>query len=157
MVSASTPQKIITSQIQILLTCHCVLPPTCKGRRERREGMNVIEIWQPRYKDNTVLIATYKVKQGYNYVRFTKAKHLEGMLFRFHSTDINTNNVQRNGKALMYILPFDKLENITEEETTPVQKHEIKLTIDGKEQEFTDIDGLIKGLSQYLGKEVNVK
>ena len=41
----------------------------------RTTALNKIEIWQPRYKDRKVLIATYKVGNQ-NSIIFTKAKHL---------------------------------------------------------------------------------
>ena len=72
--------------------------------------MNVIDIWQPRYKDNMVLIATYKVKHGYNFIRFTQAKHLEGKIFRVHSSEIVNRQQQKNGRGFVYVVPMDALE-----------------------------------------------
>ena len=48
---------------------------------------NVIEIWQPKYMTDTCLIAAYKVKED-NIIKFTKAKHLEGMKFKISGDDI---------------------------------------------------------------------
>lgn len=117
--------------------------------------MNVIEIWQPRYKDNMVLVATYKVKSGYNYLRFTKAKHLEGKLFRFHSTDINTNNVQRNGNAVVYVIPMEKLELVEDVEEKKPVKHTYKVEIDGKVKEFDNADDFLTELSNLVSGGLN--
>jgi hypothetical protein len=71
---------------------------------------NVIEIWQPRWKDRTVLIAKYKVGT-HNVVRFTKTKsmpddyYLSGSEIRQHAT---TNN----GKLECYVVPMDRLETL---------------------------------------------
>lgn len=72
----------------------------------------MIEIWQPRYKDNTVLIAKYKVHTGMNRIRFTKAKHIAGMEFQIHSMEIRKCPVDTNGSIPCYAVPFDKLEAI---------------------------------------------
>lgn len=113
--------------------------------------MNTIEIWQPRYKDNKVLIATYKVKGGYNYIKFTKAKHLQGKLFRVHSTDILDCPVQRNGNANVFVVPMSALELVesTAEETT---LHDIKVSIDGQVRTFTKVEDVIEALSNFLAK-----
>ena len=71
--------------------------------------MNKIEIWAPKYCDNTVLIAKYKVENGYNEIEFTKAKHLLGKRFKVHSTDIKSSPIISNGKIQCYAVPFDKL------------------------------------------------
>ena len=82
--------------------------------------MNAIEIWQPRYKDNVVLVAKYKVKAGLNYIKFTKAKHLAGMIFAINSTEVcrcPIENIEgKNGSYhSMYAIPFDWLHRIEDE------------------------------------------
>lgn len=72
----------------------------------------VIEIWQPRYKDNVVLIATYKVMDGNNFIRFTKAKHLAGSLFVVHSSVIRSCPKDTNGKIACFAVPLDMLEKV---------------------------------------------
>lgn len=77
----------------------------------------MIEIWQPRYKDNVVLVATYKVKPGLNYIKFTKAKHLQGMIFAINSTEVcrcATEGIEGKNGAIhrMYAIPFDMLHRI---------------------------------------------
>lgn len=73
--------------------------------------MQNIEIWQPRYKDNKVLIAKYKIGAD-NLITFTKAKHLKGMRFRISGQDIQKYPITDNGKIACYEVPFDVLEKI---------------------------------------------
>ena len=72
----------------------------------------MISIWQPRYKDNVVLIATYKVVRGINEIEFTKAKHLAGMKFVCDSDTIRNCPIESNGKIECYAVPMDKLERV---------------------------------------------
>lgn len=69
--------------------------------------MNTIEIWQPRYKDNTVLVAKKNVKNGSNVIIFTKAKHLEGKAFLLTDEEISKFPVGTNGKIDCYIIPME--------------------------------------------------
>lgn len=69
----------------------------------------MIEIWQPRYKDNTVLIATYKVNAGLNKIRFTRARHLAGKIFSVMGADIFKCPKQSNGRITCYVVPMDML------------------------------------------------
>ena len=75
--------------------------------------MEPIEIWEPRYKDNTVLIATYKVKPGDNHIVFTKARHLMGMEFIVSSEIIQRCPTQTNGKIPCFVVPFEKLQRVS--------------------------------------------
>lgn len=76
--------------------------------------MQKIEIWQPRYKDKTVLIAQYKVPDDDIEITFTKAKYLEGMVFTINGRFIKDNcPLETNGKIPCYAVPFDSLINIT--------------------------------------------
>lgn len=72
----------------------------------------MIEIWTPRYHDNTVLIATYRVKNGENQIRFTKANHLKDMVFKANGEDIRKCPVDTNGKIECYAVPMGMLERI---------------------------------------------
>lgn len=118
--------------------------------------MNVIEIWQPRYKDNTVLIATYKVKSGYNYIKFTKAKHLEGKLYRLHSTDIDNRKVQRNGNGNVYIVPFEKLELVEDEPKQEIVKtYKYKISAKGKTVVYDNYEEFYKVFSNLMAREKN--
>lgn len=75
----------------------------------------MIEIWTPRYHDNVVLIATYKVKSGDNFIKFTKAKYLAGKIFKISGADIKSCPLDDNGKITCYAVPMDKLELVKEE------------------------------------------
>lgn len=127
--------------------CFNLLP--AKGRRERK-SMNTIEIWQPRYKDNKCLIATYKVKSGYNYIVFTKAKHLEGKLYRVHSIDVLDCPVQKNGAGAVFVVPMERLELVQDEKEQKPTIHKIKVDIDGKVREFTTVEDVLTALSKLL-------
>ena len=72
----------------------------------------MIAIWQPRYKDNAVLIATYKVVNGDNEIVFTKAKHLLGMKFVCSSDVIRNCPIESNGKISCYAVPMEELKRI---------------------------------------------
>lgn len=78
---------------------------------------NIIEIWAPRYMDSTVLIAIKKVVPGKNYVKFTKAAHLQG-LYEVDSDIIKSSPKQKNttklGKFIeVCIVPLDKLVKVS--------------------------------------------
>ncbi len=74
----------------------------------------MIEIWMPRYKDRTVLIAKYKVAHGANLIKFTKAKHLLGKVFSVKGEDVFKCPVQSNGRISCYVVPMDLLQLISE-------------------------------------------
>jgi len=69
---------------------------------------NRIEIWQPRYKDNKVLIAKFKVGMN-NEIVFTKAKHLMNNTYYLSGEDIRSSDTDTNGKIPVYAVPMDKL------------------------------------------------
>lgn len=71
--------------------------------------MQLIEIWQPRYKDRKVLLATYKVKE-HNKIVFTKAKHLEDREYYISGSQARTYPTTTNGKLTCYEIPLDDLE-----------------------------------------------
>lgn len=68
-----------------------------------------IEIWQPRYKDNKVLLAKYKVGT-HNSVTFTKAKHLMGQEFYISGEKVKTFPIDNNGKIECYAVDMNELE-----------------------------------------------
>jgi len=70
-------------------------------------GNSIIEIWQPRFKDSTVLIAKYKVNKGKNRISFTKTKCYQGMVFELEGDDISSYPVETNGKIPCYAVPLD--------------------------------------------------
>lgn len=68
-----------------------------------------IEIWQPRYKDNVVLIAKHKVGT-HNEIIFTKAKHLMGTSYYLSDETIRDCPLDSNGRIPCYAVPVDKLQ-----------------------------------------------
>ena len=70
---------------------------------------NIIDVWEPKYVTNQVLVAKHKVKKGDNYIRFTKAKHLQDGLYKIHSDVITKCRFQPNGKGFVYLVPFGEL------------------------------------------------
>lgn len=76
--------------------------------------MTVIEIWQPRWHDRTVLVKTERVKDGWNYLRFTKTPSMTG-LYRFNGTTVREEcEVQSNGKILCFVIPLYMLMEVKE-------------------------------------------
>lgn len=73
----------------------------------------MIEIWAPRYKDDVALIAPFKVKDGDNVIRFTKAKHLAGMEFHIDGDIIRQCPKDDNGKITCFAVPMDLLRRTT--------------------------------------------
>lgn len=67
-----------------------------------------IVIWQPRWKDKTVMIAKYKV-QTHNKITFTKYPKLDGEYYLSAQT-ITKYPLEPNGKILCYSVPLDELE-----------------------------------------------
>lgn len=66
----------------------------------------MIEIWSPKYKTNSVLIATYKVTNGVNLIKFTKAKHLQGIVFEADGKEIMGCPIHSNGRVDCYEVPM---------------------------------------------------
>lgn len=79
----------------------------------RTTPCQVIEIWQPRWKDRVVLIAKYKVGT-HNEIIFTKTPSLEGS---FYISGVNASKypIETNGKLACYAIPLDDLEKLERE------------------------------------------
>lgn len=76
--------------------------------------MDRLTIWQPRYKDNTVLLAKYKVPNDDFEIVFTKANHLKNKVFKANGRFIKDNfPIESNGKIDCFAVPFDYLDNVT--------------------------------------------
>lgn len=76
--------------------------------------MQVLTIWQPRYKDNTVLLAKYKVPDEDFKIVFTRANHLAKQVFKANGRYIKDNfPIESNGKIDCYVVPLSFLDNIT--------------------------------------------
>ena len=82
--------------------------------KEREVTMpKVIEIWSPRYHDRVALVAVHKVTEGYCFLRFTKAPHLKGILYRFDGSYVRREcEVQSNGKIPCFVIPMYMLEEV---------------------------------------------
>ena len=70
--------------------------------------MNRIEIWEPRYRDRTVLIAKHKV-ETHNLIVFTKAKALAGHEYYLAGETIRAYPLETNGKIDCYAVQMDAL------------------------------------------------
>lgn len=79
----------------------------------RTTPFQVIEIWQPRWKDRVVLIAKYKVGT-HNEIIFTKTPSLEGS-FYISGANATKYPVETNGKLACYAIPLDDLEKLERE------------------------------------------
>lgn len=73
-----------------------------------------IEIWQPRWRDRTVLIAKHKV-QLHNEVVFTQAPSMGTNSFYLSGEDIRSCLTDTNGKLACYAVPLDKLKLLERE------------------------------------------
>jgi len=69
----------------------------------------MIEIWQPKYSTNEVLIGTHHVTSGENEIIFTKAPHLQGKIYTCDGAVIRSFPTQPNGRGTVYVVPFEKL------------------------------------------------
>lgn len=69
---------------------------------------NLIEIWQPRWKDRVVLIAKHKIGM-HNEIIFTKAPSMGDNHFYASGEDLRACETDTNGKIACYALPMGKL------------------------------------------------
>jgi hypothetical protein len=72
----------------------------------------MITIWNPRWHDRKVLIAKYRVVNGPNIIRFTKAKSLKDKDYMMTGEQIRTYPLETNGKIPCYAVPLDELQEI---------------------------------------------
>lgn len=70
----------------------------------------LIDIWQPRWKDRKVLIASHKVGV-HNKIIFSKTKSLPGEYY-ISGLDIRQYPGQSNGKIMCYCVPLDALQKL---------------------------------------------
>lgn len=78
-------------------------------------NLNTISIWNPRWHDETVLIAKRKVKE-FNRIIFTKSKALAGKEFFISQTRIKTFPVESNGSIDCYAVPLGSLKLMKQQE-----------------------------------------
>lgn len=74
----------------------------------------VIDIWQPRWKDRRILIAKFKVGQ-HNEVTFSKTKSLPGTYYLSGET-IKKYPLETNGRIACYAVHMDELEKLERKE-----------------------------------------
>lgn len=91
---------------------------TVKVEKQPQEKPHYIEIWEPKYSINSVLIATYKVVNGLNRIVFTKAKSLMGYEFHLSGEEIRKYPTQPNGNIDVYIVPLDAFKKVPKQEVT---------------------------------------
>lgn len=67
-----------------------------------------IDIWQPRWKDRTVLIAKFKVGE-HNEITFSKTPSMPKKYY-ISGAKCRTYPINTNGKLDCYVVPIDDLE-----------------------------------------------
>lgn len=69
---------------------------------------NVLDIWSPRWKDRTVMLAKYKIGT-HNAITFSKTKTMPG---RYYISGAKAKQfpLETNGKLECYCVPIDELE-----------------------------------------------
>lgn len=78
----------------------------------------VIEIWQPRWHDRRVLVDVKKVREGVNYLRFTKSPSLGKGLWTFDGTVVRREcEVDTNGKIPCFAIPLYMLVEVEQKES----------------------------------------
>lgn len=76
---------------------------------------NIIEVWNPKYSTNEVLVSLYKLKQGDNYIRITKDKNYKDKLLKINYQDTLQFGIQQNGRGKVRVIPviaFETVEDI---------------------------------------------
>lgn len=68
----------------------------------------VINIFQPRWHDRTVMIAAYKVGL-HNQITFSKTPSMPETYY-ISGAEVKKHPLQPNGKLMCYCVPLDKLE-----------------------------------------------
>ncbi len=76
----------------------------------------VFHIWNPRYKDDKVLLKTDKIRV-HNVIKFTKAQHLAGQVFYVSkdAADKSTSKMMQNkqgGVTEVTEIPMNQLEDL---------------------------------------------
>lgn len=76
---------------------------------DRFTTRQLFTIWQPRWKDRKVLLASYKVGT-HNEILFTKAPSLGEEPYYVSGKVVREYPLETNGKISCYAVPIDKLE-----------------------------------------------
>ncbi len=77
--------------------------------------MDVIEIWQPRWKDRTVLIACHKAKAGENFIKFTRTPSMPD-LYSVDGGVIRKSPKCTNGTIMCFAVPLSELKTVGEDD-----------------------------------------
>ena len=87
----------------------------------KRTPVTVIDLWFPKYsskydgtKERAFLPACYKVDNGAEViiVKFSRAKHMQGLRFAMKRKDVMTYPRQNNGSIYCYAVPESKWEPV---------------------------------------------
>ena len=70
----------------------------------------LIEVWEPKYSNNTVRVNVNKVRMGENQLIFTKAPSMGDKIYVFDGAKAKTCPIKPNGRGRVYEIPLDWLE-----------------------------------------------
>ncbi|SDB14637.1 hypothetical protein [Eubacterium oxidoreducens] len=73
---------------------------------------NIIPIFAPKYSTESFLLAQYKVKDGENIIKITKAKHMLGYEFSIDGEDARQYPLRSNGKIMCYEVPISACKRV---------------------------------------------
>jgi len=73
-------------------------------------AIKIIEVWQPKYSSQELLISTNKVSPGDNYIKITKDKTYDGKLLKIQGEEVIKYKTQKNGAGEVYCVPLSKFE-----------------------------------------------
>ena len=74
----------------------------------------MIEIWEPRYHDGVVLVATHKIKEYPAEIRITKGAYKGDYLIDDGDYPHEKMNTKAGGTIEMTVVPLDKLRKVRE-------------------------------------------
>jgi len=75
-------------------------------------SFNAFTIWEPRYRDKTVLLAARKVGL-HNKITFTKAPSMGDQPYYISGVEVKKCKQESNGKIDCYVVPLEKLQALT--------------------------------------------
>lgn len=88
------------------------------------DPVNLIAIWQPRYFDRKVLIATDKIRNGANYIVFTKSERHAGKVYYLNGETAKNCKISTNGKIEVYEIPMEYLRRIKDSQFFQTEKED---------------------------------
>lgn len=77
--------------------------------------MQLFDIWEPRYRDKTVLLAARKVGD-HNKIVFSKAPSMGTEPYYITGKKVKSYKKEDNGKINCYVVPLDELEPLEYQE-----------------------------------------